>query len=72
MIEDQAARAVLAAWANPGANSAYHRKMQAELRRAWPVLAGALDRLAAGEDRQPADRVVPIRASRTQDVSKDA
>lgn len=51
MPEKAAARAaaaddVLAAWANPGINPPYHRRAQAKLRKEWPTLARALDRLA--------------------------
>jgi hypothetical protein len=38
---------VLAAWTNPGPHPPTHWKAQADLRRDWPVLAQALDRLAA-------------------------
>lgn len=33
------------AWNNPGRVPGYHRKMQNKLRKEWPVLAAALDRL---------------------------
>ena len=39
-------QAVVAAWTNPGINPPYHRRAQAKLRREWPTLARALDRLA--------------------------
>jgi len=41
-----AAEQVRAAWADPGINPPYHRRAQAKLRREWPTLARALDRLA--------------------------
>lgn len=37
---------VLRAWTVPGRSLSYHQKMQRKLRREWPVLAQALDRLA--------------------------
>lgn len=39
--------AVLKAWTNPGPVPEYHRDMQRELTLKWPVLARALDELAA-------------------------
>lgn len=36
---------VSSAWNDPGPAPGYHRKMQAKLRKEWPVLAAALDRL---------------------------
>jgi hypothetical protein len=42
-----AVEAVLLAWTDPGTHPAWHRDRQAELRRAMPVLARALDRLTA-------------------------
>lgn len=41
--------AVLAAWTDAGRVPEYHYAMQGELRRRWPVLAGALDSLAAAK-----------------------
>lgn len=42
--------AVLAAWTCAGPVPRWHYQMQATLRRTWPTLAGALDRLAARPD----------------------
>lgn len=39
--------AVLEAWINPGPVPAWHRAAQQEVRDAMPVLAAALDRMAA-------------------------
>jgi hypothetical protein len=38
--------AVRLAWMNPGRDPEWHRRMQEEVRRAMPVLARALDRMA--------------------------
>ena len=43
----EAARAVKDAWTVPGRSPGVHRAWQERLRREWPVLARALDRLAA-------------------------
>ena len=40
---------VVKAWTDPGPMPGYHRYMQAKLRKEWPVLAEALDVLAAAE-----------------------
>lgn len=42
-----AVEAVLKAWTNPGPVQEYHRDMQRDLTFKWPVLARALDELAA-------------------------
>lgn len=57
------AEAVVLAWTNPGDHPAWHRDRQAELRKAMPLLARALDRLAEYE-RTPPHRRRPHRRSR--------
>lgn len=44
---DYAIRSVVEAWQQPGAMPARHAAAQERLRREWPTLAIALDRLAA-------------------------
>lgn len=51
---------VLAAWLDAGPAPSYHRAAQAKLRREWPTLARAIERLAAdsataGSRRQQAE-----------------
>lgn len=45
-------RAVIKAWTDAGPHPLHHREYQRELRREWPTLAKALDRLARTETRQ--------------------
>lgn len=43
--ELEALRRVHRAWRVPGNHPDYHERMKADLRRRWPVLAEALDRI---------------------------
>lgn len=45
--EGTPAEAVRKAWTDPGSHPEWHRRMTVEVRRSMPVLAAALDRLAA-------------------------
>lgn len=51
MTGEAEVRAVIEAWTNEGPYPAYHREHQRELRREWPTLAKALDRLTKTETR---------------------
>ena len=53
--------AVLAAWANQGANPTWHQVMQSEVRDSMPLLARALDRLTAEREAGPHSRACGIR-----------
>lgn len=46
-----AAEAASRAWTSSGANPEWHERAKAEVRSAMPLLARALDRLAAEADR---------------------
>ena len=41
---------IIQTWADTGSHPAYHRKMQEQLRKEWPILAKALDE-AAGRNK---------------------
>jgi hypothetical protein len=51
MTTDDAVAAVVAAWLDPGVQPGYHRFMQDRLHTEWPVLAKALEALAAKADK---------------------
>lgn len=42
---DEAIRATIAAWVNPGRHEPRHDKARETLRKQWPALAKSLDRL---------------------------
>jgi hypothetical protein len=42
---EDAVRAVVAAWSNPGRNPAWHEAWKRHIRSEWPVLGNALDEL---------------------------
>ena len=59
MSHEENYAAIMAAWMNPGPQPGYHRAMQAEVHRAMPVLAAALERAALDmARRRPAPRPV--------------
>lgn len=49
MIKDVLTEDVINAWRIPGRNHKYHHEMQDKLRKKWPVLAKALDRLVQAQ-----------------------
>jgi len=51
MTKDAEVAAVIKAWTDEGPYPLYHREHQRELRREWPTLAKALDRLTRTETR---------------------
>lgn len=48
-----AGQKVIEAWRVPGSHPEYHRRMQRQLRREWPVLAAAIDELIKADAARP-------------------
>jgi hypothetical protein len=49
-VRAEALREVRDAWTVQGLDPVHHERMKSEMRRNWPVLAGALDRIEKEQD----------------------